>query len=62
MSPVSHDSVMTSKLLLDEETRLDIFSRFGRKLRALVKVTDKERLFDVVEGRGLGKPLLRFNC
>lgn len=48
MSLYSHVSDKTSMLLLDEETRLEMTSRFGRKLRILVKITDSES-----SGRGV---------
>lgn len=52
MSLYSHVSVNTNKLLLDDETRLEITSRLGRKLRMLVKITDNE---SCGRGAGLGR-------
>lgn len=48
MSLYSHVSDKTSMLLLDEETRLEMTSRFGRKLRILIKITDSKS-----SGRGV---------
>lgn len=39
-----------SRLLSDDVTRLDMISRFGRKLRMFVKITERERLFWGVVG------------
>lgn len=49
-SSVSHVSVSTSMLLEDDETRLQMCSRLGRKLRMFVKIIEKERFGSLPRG------------
>lgn len=44
ISLVSQVSISISSLMQDNDTILDTFSRFGRKLRMLVKIAENERL------------------
>lgn len=50
MSSVSHVSVSISMLLADDETRLQMCSRLGRKLRIFVKIIEKERAGNLPRG------------